>query len=240
MDTKKVNFTDYQITLEEVMEQFDVSGREMYEDIVDELMEDASVYVQPAGFWREVGITSVSEEIVKLENEEFFSRYLAERLNGVEKAYAFVVTIAEELWQHRLAMSDALEQYLFDAIMKTSLNRAFEKTAEEIVINLPDKAGLFMDNPGHISGVNGNNSWKLADQKQFLSLLQNTNDQNFSIRIDARDHFENSYSLSGIIYAKGIETANCTLCPKSECAHRKSAFDGKALIRRLHESAGSK
>ena len=132
------------------MEQFDSSGKEMYEDIVEELMEDASDRIAPVGFWTEVRVSQVSDEQVKLNEEVFSSRYLAEHLNGVEKAYAFVISIGEKLWQHRTTMSDALEQYLFDAIMKTCLDRAFEETATEIVLQLPDKTGYYMDNPGHL------------------------------------------------------------------------------------------
>lgn len=237
-DIKKVEFRNTRITLEEVMEQFDNSGKEMYEDIVEELLEDSAESIKPSGFWKEIRVTHISEETVKLDHVEFTSKYLVKRLEDVDKAFAFAVTIGEELWQHRTDMSDALEQYLFDAIMKTSLDRAFAEAAREIVLNLPDKIGFYMDNPGHLAG--SEIGWKLADQKQFLSLLQNNeNDsEEFSIRVNDRDHFETSYSLSGIIYAKGVESANCTLCPKPECTHRKAAFDGKALIARLHESAG--
>lgn len=237
MEIRKVEFSSNMIHLDDVMEQFDSSGKEMYEDIVEELLEDASGLIRPVGFWREVSITHVSEETVKLDQEEFYSKYLVKRLNGVEKVFAFVVTIGEELWQHRASMSDALEQYLFDAIMKTSLDLAFAETAKEIILNLPDKTGYYMDNPGHLSG--SEIGWKLEDQKQFLSLLNNSGHdlEHSFIRIDNRDHFETSYSLSGIIYAKGTEPANCTLCPKPECPHRKADFDGKALIRQLHGSA---
>ncbi|MCI6732637.1 MAG: hypothetical protein MR487_09995 [Lachnospiraceae bacterium] len=237
MSIKKVVFHNMQIGLEDIMEQFDSSGKEMYEDIVEELMEDASDLINPVGFWTEVRISHVSDEQIKLDEEVFSSRYLAEHLIGVEKAYAFVVSIGDKLWQHRTTMSDALEQYLFDAIMKTCLDRAFEETAREIVLQLPDKTGYYMDNPGHLS--DDGNGWKLEDQKRFLSLLADqAQDSDAScLRIDHRDHFETSYSLSGIIYAKGMEPANCTLCPKPECSHRKAEFDGKALIRRLHGSA---
>lgn len=234
---KEIHFNNMQIPIADVMEQFDSSGKEMYEEIVEELMEDASGLIDPVGFWKEVCVTRISDERVKLDEEVFSGKYLAERLTGVEKAYAFVVSIGDKLWQHRTSMSDALEQYLFDAIMKTSLDRAFEETAREIVLQLPDKTGYYMDNPGHLSGDEV--GWKLEDQKRFLSLLTCGEQENAHscIRIDSRDHFETSYSLSGIIYAKGIEPANCSLCSKPECSHRKADFDGRALVRRLHGSA---
>lgn len=236
MELKKVKFDHYQITLEEVMEQFDSSGKEMYEDIVDELLEDARAYINPFALWKETEITHVSEESVKINDIPFYSTYLAGRLEGVQKAYAFIVTIGEELWQHRSHMTDALEQYLFDAIMKSCLDSAFARTAEEIVLNLPDKMGLYMDNPGHLAG--NRVGWKLEDQKQFLKILYDSkNDLVNAVKINDKDLFETSYSLSGIIYAKGKEAANCVLCPKPECSHRKEVFDGRQLIERLHSSA---
>lgn len=235
MNLKKVNFEDYQITLEEVMGQFDSSGKEMYEDIVDELLEDASEHVHPSALWKETAVTRLSQEAVKINDITFYSAYLAGRLEGVEQVYAFIVTIGEELWECRNHMSDALEQYLFDAIMKTCLDSAFARTAEEIVGNLPDKMGLYMDNPGHLSG--NSVGWKLEDQKQFLRLFQDSDHHLDMVKVNDKDLFETSYSLSGIIYAKGKEAANCVLCPKPECSHRKEKFDGRELILRLHTSA---
>lgn len=231
---KKVDFQGYRITLEEVMEQFDSSGKEMYEDIVDELLEDAEAQVHPFALWKEVAVAHFSQDAVRIENCTFDSAYLAGRLDGVDKAYAFIVTIGKELWNCRNHMSDALEQYLFDAIMKTCLDFAFAQTAEEIVKNLPDKMGLYMDNPGHLSGESV--GWKLEDQRKFLQLFRNSEHGLDQIQINDRDLFETSYSLSGVIYAKGEETANCVLCPKPECSHRKKEFDRKELACRLHRS----
>ena len=70
MSIKKIVFHNMQIGLEDIMEQFDSSGKEMYEDIVEELMEDASDRIDPVGFWTEVRVSHVSDEQVKLDEEE--------------------------------------------------------------------------------------------------------------------------------------------------------------------------
>lgn len=228
MNIKKVDFIDYQLTLEEVMESFDESGKEMYEDIVEELLDDEACQAKPEAFWKKVTVTHLLGEQIQLDDLVFSSPYLCRRLEGVTEAYAFLATIGDSLWEFRKKAADPLEQYLIDAIMKVCLNQTFEKTAEEIVSQLPDKTGLYMDNPGHLAG------WNLADQKEFLQLLDGGH---LPILITDQNLFENSYSLSGIIYAKGIEPANCVLCPKPACSHRKAPFDGRELTNALHASA---
>ncbi|MDO5410432.1 MAG: hypothetical protein Q4F21_08265 [Lachnospiraceae bacterium] len=235
MELQNILFDDYTITLEQVMEQFDDAGKEMYEDIVDELLEDAADCIKPSAFYKQIPVRILSKEAVQLEDTQFDSEYLAARLDSVDTAYAFEATIGEELWNARKTASDPLEELLFDAIMKTCLDFVFEKTAASIAAQLPDKMGLYMDNPGSLAG------WDLADQHKFLNLLENNapNQEHLTVSNDS-NLFETAYSLSGIIYAKGNETANCTLCPKEECSHRKNEFDGKALVTRLHESSEGK
>ncbi len=240
MKSTQIEFNEFKLTLEDVMAQIDVSGKEMYEDIVDELLEDAAGCVKPAAVWKEVAVSRVTEETVCLDETEFSSSYLAKRLDGVDKAYAFAVTIGDELWQQRASVSDALEGYLFDTIMKACLNLAFAETAKAIVLQLPKKVGLYMENPGHLSDAAEDHTagnivgWELADQRQFLDLLEDTSADHV-FKVNERHLFETSYSLSGIIYAKGEVSSNCTLCPR-DCSRRKAEFDSMALVMKLHGS----
>lgn len=234
MDTKIIDFENYEIDSMHVLEQFDDNERDMYEMILDELLEDAHDIAKPIGIIKKLPVKILGPSEVELGDESFYSSYLAECLDDVEEVYGFAVSIGKSLWNYRVNMTDALEQLIFDAVMKTCLDDVFAKVAAEIVSYLPDKTNYYMDNPGHLDG------WDIADQHKLVAMLadvaQEADDD--SLTINGEYLFENSFSMSGIIYNKGIASSNCAFCPKENCEHRRADFSSAALITRLYESSG--
>lgn len=228
-----ISFEDYSISLESVMRRFEGEGSYVYEDIVEELLEDASSLAAPLAVWRPLSVTHLSDKEIQLADIVISNACFAERLKGVDQVYAFVCTIGEALWINRTAASDPLEDFLYDAIMKTCLDEVFAKTAATIVRELPDKMGLYMDNPGSMAG------WGLDGQEMLLGFLKTEAeaDPMQEMKLGSGYVFDNKFTISGIIYAKGTQPADCVLCPKENCSHRKTAFDENKLLKRLYQTS---
>ena len=208
------------------MTQFQESGSEFYEDIIDELLEDIDNEIHPFGYWVEVPVTEAADNAVDLGNDRFYSSYLKKRLQGVDRVYVFATSIGEELWEQRVNSSDPLEQMLFDSIMKTCLNDAFARTSADIVSHIDDNAVLYMDNPGNLSG------WDLSDLRKLMDLLiEEAGGSLPGLSINDDDLIETSYSLSGIIYGKERKRDYKNLPPVSE-------INPQDLIQMLYESSG--
>ncbi|MGX8714912.1 MAG: hypothetical protein ACSW8A_04095 [Lachnospiraceae bacterium] len=221
-----ISFDQYTLTVEHVMTQFQESGSEFYEDIIDELLEDIDNEIHPFGYWVEVPVTEAADNAVDLGNDRFYSSYLKKRLQGVDRVYVFATSIGEELWEQRVNSSDPLEQMLFDSIMKTCLNDAFARTASDIVSHIDDNAVLYMDNPGNLSG------WDLSDLRKLMDLLiEEAGGSLPGLSINDDDLIETSYSLSGIIYGKERKRDYKNLPPVSE-------INPQDLIQMLYESSG--
>ena len=225
-------FDGYQIELSNVLDHFEDNARDMYEEITEEILEDCADIAKPVAIWKKLPVEILTKNEVNLGDETFFSRYLVECMDEVDHVYGFLVSIGRELWEHRKNMEDALEQLIFESIMKTCLDDVFGACAEDIVLQLPDKTAIYMDNPGHLDG------WDIADQNKLLGLLEDVEGVSEELTVNGEYLFDNSFSMSGIIYAKGKLPANCMLCPKPDCHHRKVPFNRNELVNRLYDSSG--
>ena len=216
-----MDFSNFQVTLEEVLEQFNENERDFYEDIIDELLDNVNEHFHPTATWKELTVTPQDANTLSLNDTVFTGEYLPSKLEGVKMVYGFLVTVGEEVWKQRDTTSDALELMLFDSILNTCMNKIFGKLASEIVNLLPSDMEVFMENPGQIDG------WQVEDQEKLLSLLYE-NEADILNLMDDKHLFKTNHSLAGIIYAKGKRTNDAWY------------QDEKSLVQHLHESSDVK
>lgn len=216
-----IDFSNFQVTLEEVLEQFSENERDFYEDIIDELLDTVNEHFHPVVKWKELTVTLQNASSLLLNDVVFTGEYLPSKLEGVKTVYGFLVTVGDEVWKQRDTTSDALELMLFDAILNTCMNKLFGKVASEIIKLLPSDMEIIMENPGQIDG------WQVEDQEKLLSLLYE-NEVDILNLMDDNHLFKTNHSLAGIIYAKGKRTNDAWY------------QDEKSLVDHLHNSSNVK
>lgn len=239
MPAHKVAFGDRSLTADMVLAEMHVPGKEAYRDVIEEILFRSRKHLKPQALWRKVNVSWAGDNSVRLGEFMMHDPYLAKRLSNVHTAYVFLSKVSDELFTDRLKMQDAVEKYLFDFIMRASLNQAFSAIAAEISSMLPYHQKIYMDNPGI------QDCWDLSYQKALLEILQEGSPLGEeAILLTEQGYFINEYSFMGIIYARSRAQKAASVLPEERRKgdihynSRKNTLTPTELMQILYTSAG--
>lgn len=239
MSTNMVYFYDNPLTADMVLSEIREPGKEFYRDVIEEILFRSRKHLKPQALWRRVPVSWTGDNSIRLGGFIMHDSYLTKRLSRVNTAYVFLSKISDELFRDRLKTRDPVERYLFDFIMKASMNQAFSAVAAEISSMLPYRQMIYMDNPGV------RDCWDISHQKELLAILQEdcylgTGD----ILLTEQGYFVNEYSFMGIIYARSREQKTALALPEesrrgeTHYNSRKNTLTSTELMQILYASAG--
>ena len=191
------------------------------EELVKSMVEKARQIGSPKAIYTLAGIDEIRETSAVLDGIELKSRILAVNLQGVNRAFPYLVTCGRELYNWKESQDDMLGKYYADEISQMALLTA-EKFLLDYIKNTYQLGRTASMNPGSLP------DWPITAQQDLFRLLGN---QEASIGVELLDSMlmVPNRTVSGIRFVSEEGYSNCELCPRDNCSHRRSSYDPKLL-----------
>ncbi len=190
------------------------------EETVRNLFEAALPYVKPKAVVKECYIEDKIDGSVVVDGTTFSSPILRERLEPVNRVFAYVATCGTEADSFSKDPSDFMEQYYLDELKEMALRVAIDHLRDYVKNTFKLKKIASM-NPGSADA----HVWPIEQQKQLFSLL---GDVQGSIGVTLTDSYLMlpNKSVSGIFFPTEIDFEMCEECRRENCPHRRAPFHG--------------
>lgn len=149
------------------------------------------------------------------------SPLMSHNLEGAGRVFPYIATCGEELAALADGLSDPLEVFWADEIMKLFLFKAYAALYERIKTRFDIKNKLAAMNPGSIK------EWPLSGQIKLFELLGGGGAVAgaVGVRLTASMLMLPTKSVSGLAFATDTSYENCSRCPLTDCPNRRAKFD---------------
>ncbi|MGM0446508.1 MAG: vitamin B12 dependent-methionine synthase activation domain-containing protein [Bacillota bacterium] len=191
-------------------------------DKIKNYIKEANQIGNPKAIYRQVFIDEISDDNIKIEDQEFKSKIMSVNLKDVHKVILYIVTCGEELndWAKENE-GDMLENYWLSMIQEEALRKALEYVLEEIDNNyLPGLSSRM--NPGSLI------DWSITEQKKLFNLLGNPKKE-IGVQLTESSLMLPQKSVSGLVYPTETNFENCQVCPRKNCPSRSAPYDPNLL-----------
>lgn len=161
---------------------------------------------------------------VDLDGIRFESRILRVNLDGIHRAFPYVVTCGMELEVWQETIDDFLHKFWVDAIKEAALESAFTAFEQHLNENYQ---------PGPLSGMNPGSleDWPLNQQTQLFELIGDVEKQ-VGVRLTESCLMLPNKTVSGILFPTEVGFASCQLCPREICPNRRAPYDPQLYANR--------
>ncbi len=193
---------------------------------MDDMAAAARGVAVPKALIKPVFITRSSHDSVELDGVRFTSRVLRMNLDGVQRAFAYVVTAGVELEQWAKGFTDILLQYWADRMQQLLLASALKNVMQHLKDSYA-LTGLSSMSPGRLE------NWSLEEQKPLFSLLGGK-EREIGVQLTEGCLMLPAKTVSGLAYASGVSFESCRLCPRPTCEGRKAAYDPQLAEKVYH------
>jgi len=186
-------------------------------DIFRHLVREAQQVARPKAAVTACLVKRLSETETKLDQVVFSSELLADNLDGLGCAFAYVATEGEELarWSDSLAGSGRAFAW--------PIRYAALKLAEKALVRFLKSAfalgELSCMNPGPLD------HWPVKEQMPLFRLLGGLPEA-IGIKIKPTCWMSPDLSSSGVFFEAETKFYNCQLCTLEPCEHRRTAYQG--------------
>jgi len=154
---------------------------------------------------------------VTIDGVTFTARPLSKLFKQETTVYPYVATCGSEMAAYGKKLSDPLEQYWWDLLMRNAVGAARKALFEEIERVAGYKPTSA--NPGSIE------SWPISNQPALFSLIGDV-EKLIGVTIAPSFLMVPLKSVSGILFqSEGGFTHNCCLCERQDCPGRSAPFD---------------
>jgi hypothetical protein len=164
-------------------------------------------------------VTEAGKDAVVIDRVRLVSRVLRRNLEGVGRAFPFVLTLGPRADARIDAETDLLDKYLLDEIATALLDRA--RTALEA--HLRRRFGLARLSsmaPGSLE------DWPIEAQRNLFALLPDV-EAAIGVRLTESLLMLPRKSVSGIFFPAETTFLSCRLCPRPRCDHRKAPHEAE-------------
>lgn len=187
------------------------------EEQVRRLLETASGLIRARGVYRACSVDEREGDRVVLDGIAFRSRVLGRNLEGVERSFAYVVTIGADLEERAAQSRDLLEQFVLDVMANLAVGSARDALVDHIEHRYRLDS-LSRMSPGSLP------DWPIEAQAPLFSLL---GEGPAALGVTLTESFlmKPRKTLSGLIFPSAVPFVSCRLCLLSTCPARKAAFD---------------
>ncbi len=192
-----------------------------YEEIVKNMVEHARQIGRPKAMYTLAGIDKIHQAGVVINGIKLKSRILSINLEGINRAFPYLVTSGRELYNWKESQDDILGKYYADEIGQMALQTA-EKFLLDYLKNTYELGQTATMNPGSLA------DWPITAQQDLFRLLGN---QEASIGVELLDSMLMlpNRTVSGIRFVSEDGYSSCELCPRDNCSHRRSTYDPELL-----------
>jgi hypothetical protein len=180
------------------------------------LVETAQGLIKARAIYRVSYIEEKRDDSLILDGTRFRSRVLRKNLDGVGRAFPYVLTIGTDLEAEADARADLMEKYYLDMIGNIALEQA-RRHLEEHLRSRFALDGLSFMSPGSLE------DWPLEEQERLFSLLGDVNAK-VGVRLMESCLMIPRKSISGIFFATQATFFSCQLCPRGSCPGRKAPY----------------
>lgn len=197
---------------------------------IQDILAQAKAVARPRGVVRCCQVRQHGAGGVMVEGEVFHSRLLRLQFEEVDRVYAFVLTVGEELEAKNLPQEDLLERFWWDEVKSAIMRAAHHSLQARMAHEFDTPETMPFVSPG--SGDVG--LWSVADQAGLFRLLGDVESM-IGVRLSRACCMTPRHSLSGLHYPRSTNFVTCTVCRQIPCADRLARFDPK-LWKRLKDS----
>ena len=204
----------FEITPEESAEHLHVLEDD-YEEFLDVYNEIVPL-LSPAMYFGEEEIIANDGRKVVIGDQTFESRILAVNIKDVKKVYPYVATSGRKAYDRANQYDDSLYSFWAHGICELALKKAMSAGFEEVKARLGVSA-LNSMNPGSLS------DFPISSQRPLFDLLKNVEEE---CGVTLTDTFLMIpvKSGSGIWFESDKHYANCMMCPRVGCPHRRADY----------------
>jgi hypothetical protein len=189
---------------------------------IRDLVATAQGIVKARALYKVAYIEKRTEDALTLDGVTFRSRVLKKNLDGVGRAFPYVLTIGADLEARADACEDLMERYYLDTIGNVALEKARRHLQERLRARFAVERISYMS-PGSLE------DWPLTEQEPLFSLLDDVNGK-VGVRLTDSCLMIPRKSISGIFFATEATFYSCQLCPRGSCPGRKAPYS-EALAR---------
>jgi hypothetical protein len=191
------------------------------------LLGEAQSIGKPKAFYRSAFIESRTDDQVVINGIVFTSRVLRVNLEKVHRVFPYVTTCGLELEEWSRSFDDMLLKYWADVIKEMALRMAV-KYLQDHLIEHYRLVKVSRMNPGSLP------DWPLPEQRFLFDLLGNGPGP---IGVHLTDSFLMLpiKSVSGIWFPTEESFESCRLCPRENCAGRRTPYDQNLYDRKYRK-----
>jgi len=208
---------DFNLSASRVRQKMRVKQGSSQADLIDTMVERARMIGRPKAMFTLAGIDEIDRSGVVLNGIRLQSRVLAVNLEGVHRAFPYLVTSGRELYNWKTSLDDMLEVYYADEINHLALKAAERYLLDHLksTYQLGRTASM---NPGSLT------DWPITAQKDLFRLLEG---QEEAIGVELLDSMlmVPNQTVSGIRFESEEGYSNCELCPRDNCSHRRTPYN---------------
>ena len=212
------NPMDIQYDLEAFAED---KGIDLQSPVYEELIRwagPAEKLVQPRAMIKWCSVKDLGDNRVQVEDKIFQSHLLAEKLKGIERVFATVVTAGDEL--------DALEQPSDEVrgLLKYAALREARAAVDRYLREHFSFEHMGRLNPGSLP------DWPIANNPALFEIIGDVS-ETIGVHLTDKNYMQPGYSVSELLFSGDEDYENCSLCKKYDCIGRKVPFDPDAYER---------
>jgi len=193
-----------------------ISEEKLPPDNLRELVQAAESLIRPRAIFQIAYVEERGPLSATLDGVTFTSKVLAAKLEGVEKAFPFLITIGSELEDAGKASGDLLRQFYLESLGDEALRQAREYLGSHLVKNY-GLAGISSLSPGSLK------DWPITEQAPLFSLFPEGG--GIGVRLTGSMLMIPRKSISGIFFPTEETFFSCQLCPRENCPGRKADYD---------------
>jgi hypothetical protein len=181
------------------------------------LLKTATTLLRPKALYKAVYINNNDGQSIDLSEVSFESRVLAKNLEGVHRAFPFIITIGKQL-EEKAVKHNLIEQFYLEGIGDLALRAAREYLGKY----LSERYML-----GKVSSMSpGQLDWPLTQQRKLFSIFGDI-EEKIGVRLTENSVMIPRKSISGIVFPTEIVFTSCQLCPRKNCISRQVSYNEK-------------
>lgn len=175
----------------------------------------AEKLVKPRAVIKWCTVKEFGGDRVQVAHKIFKSHLLAEKLKGIERVFATVVTAGDELDALELP-SDEVRNLLKYAALREARAGVDRYLKDHFSF---DHMGRL--NPGSLP------DWPIANNPALFEIIGDVT-ETIGVRLTEKNYMQPGYSVSELLFSGDEDYDNCSLCKKYDCLGRKVPFDPEA------------
>jgi hypothetical protein len=194
------------------------------------ILDEARSVAAPKAVFAVADALITGEERVEIGGINFTSRILRVNLEEAGVVYPFVATCGTGIEEWSSTLSGTLQRFWADAIMLLALGSAMARLEAYLKERLGEGARLSSMNPGSLA------DWPVEAQTTLFSLLGDAAGA-IGVRLTEKMVIRPLKSVSGIHFVSKENFVNCSLCPRQNCASRRTAYNADLYATRYKTPA---